>query len=1052
MIYIYEGILSSGATLVQLGEEQFGQEGINFGFTLDGTKDSCKFEVYSYRKASVKPFSVVCHHETSSWWVVSKDKVERFTNEQGWIYKHSLQCVGAIELLNARDLTNCAFNQGKYTIQEYVERLFELSNFEFKSPVIIHNNNLDIHQLVDYIKTFENYTLLSALREFFDGYNCSLRLEFRRNLAYNQITGVNLVITPKTGDMSLQVLDIDNDFNNVQEQRNMDKNSYGTIVVSNVDNAVSSMTKVYPNVGGTKISGNEYNITPENALIRLPSNAFWVESVFACATIRLCVSYHSYGTGGVDVWSKAYDTTDLFNVANDIIPQLRKSKETILSQGYSSFDGDDFDSKLEEMATKLYNGGTIEFRQGCRYNPQDTSWTYKDNTYVVKTLILKMHTTLPADIPAFIRGQVVLCDDDTGKATHNPSSCIRWKRGSDEITGLNWISYDGFTKTAGDSQLGWTGGSVYIPLNQTLNGETRCILYEWDYSSGAYDKAVLEIECEDVSGVIYGNVSDVYTCIFANNFAHTGISVRPFLFKVKYIPMTDLKVKLDNNEENNHTHLYNQNGKLTDVLAFSKLINSYKSEIETENIVKYSTSYELFTLGTTTFRSISCPKLGQIVLDSDNEQYIINSVSYNLYQNEPNQYVDDGTTYTQYYVECEYNLSKNVATKSLMVNPNTNIRDYGIPQKYNTRRTHLYRDFWELAHEQENYDLPYQLLSNVLNVGVIPQTYNEHTAIMEIVYSNNINGSNKWYYQLESTTYMLKKAIYECVEFKDNNIIGYDVQNMWSNFDVSKLTHGWYDLHATPISYVDDNGEFKDITICMCNKEQVQSVYDKYKDTNSITTDLPIQNMMIFIPQEIYDYAKLSWTYTYDYKILYEDYNKDALEVPVFEYCCQLDDTNDVIIGENVLTNLESDKCYLYSYKLVAKGVVNNNNWSALDEELISIDIDGTSGESALFMDNACKMELDTNEIRISLHTNIEFEKPSQNITYGSKVSMSSISDYDIVIIRHCVSDYSDTYQDDLQVDYQRNKQDLMFVIRHTENASVENDIMTICLNHWKLD
>ena len=38
----------------------------------------------------------------------------------------------------------------------------------------------------------------------------------------------------------------------------------------------------------------------------------------------------------------------------------------------------------------------------------------------------------------------------------------------------------------------------------------------------------------------------------------------------------------------------------------------------------------------------------------------------------------------------------NNTVKSLMVNPNTNIRDYGIPQSFNVKRKQLYRDYYEL--------------------------------------------------------------------------------------------------------------------------------------------------------------------------------------------------------------------------------------------------------------------------------------------------------------------------------------------------------------------
>ena len=1155
MIYIYEGILSSGATMTQLGEEQFGQEGINFGFTLDGTKDSCKFEVLSFRRESVKPFSVVCHHETSSWWIIQKDKVERYTNEQGWIYKHSLQCIGAIELLNARDLTNCGFNQGKYTLQDFILRLFSLSNFEFRTPTLVTNGNIDLTQKVDYIKTFENYTLLSALREMLDGYNQCVKLNFTRNLTYNQITGCELVITPKTGDISLDVLDIDTDFNNTQELRNMDKNSYGTIVVSNVDNAVSSATKLYPNVGGAKISANEYDVTPENGIVRLPSNIFMLKKIEMCMPVKLVLDYYNTLTNEWVTW-KYNDITPItngYNVANGTKTLILEAKEWAIANT-SGFDEDDFDSKTTEIETKLYNGATIEFKQGCVYNPSDNSWGYKDNSYTIKELHL-WHNDV-----AYYYGQVVLDDEETASGTHNPWNVIKWKRGSDEISGFGWLSYDRYNNNSRPNN----GGACFIPAKETINGQNECILYEWNgtISGISTDKLRIKIYYTEHNAWKNGTAQASENCLMLTQFAKSSVKNVP-LFKIKYIPMTDLKVKLDNNEDNKHTHLYNQNGKLTDTLAFSKLINSYKTEIESENIVKYYTGCELFGLGTSTFRTIESPKLGQIVLDSDNEQYIINSVSYNLYQNEPNTYKENDTTYTQYLVECEYSLSKNVATKSLMVNPNTNIRDYGIPQKYNIRRTHIMRDFWELDHsDSPHLSTPHLTIDKILNIGYLPKTYNQHTAIMQIAYTHEINGSDKYYYQLESTTYILKKAIFEVVEFKDNNIIGYDVQNVYSGFDIQKLLVGFYNLHATPISYVDENGEFKGITIYMCNTEQMENIYYDYKEwlsyqDPSVTTDLPIQDMMIFIPYEIFNIAG---AYK-DYQMIYYDetddidnYYKDALEVPVFEYAYQIDDTNDVIIGENILENSEQDFVYLYSYTLTTKGVANNNNWSALD--IPSVSFEFLINDYIAKVENGVAMEYNQNKLDIKLYTYNYFNITDNDNHNVGQIDFDEleIENYDLVIVRHTIQkvehalettektintskiigsqfaydyeeskyiaqvyvdlndiDIGDEYVDtstmqvissrissysgsfpagsycsvmyessnrrfsiivycnsmpsssdfcyvefvfsyESRFTFQNTRNDLMFVIRHTENANIEDDTLSLSLNSYRLD
>ena len=1009
MIYIYEGILTNGSQLVALGEEQFGQEGINFGFTLDGTKDSLKVDVFSYRKESVKPFSVVCHDETSSWWIVSKDKVERYPNESGWLYKHSLQLVGAIELLNARDLTNCGFNQNTYTIEDFVLRLFQLSNFEFKTPTLTTNNNIDLEQNIDYVKTFENYTLLSALRELFDGYNCCVKLNFTRNTTYQQITGCELVITPKTGDISLQVLNIDNDFNDVHEQRNMDKNSYGTCVVSNIDNAVSSATKVYPNIGGAKLSSNYYEITPDNAIIKLPSNAFYVDSVQMCCGISIKIQTYD-GVLGWQDWEYADSPviTRFYNVSNDLNAMLDEAKANILAHynGYNDFDENDFEQHRQEMLTKSFNGGTIEFKQGVIYNPQNNSYNYKDNSYQIKEVWLQHIPATGVIIPVYYVGQVVLMDEESANGTHNPWNCIKWKRGSDEISGFGWISYDKYSSTGNESTIGFNGGGCYIPADQTINGESECSLYEWEHVTAVTSKARICINYFGYTANISQSQLVTKQCLYASNFTKSGIQNSIMaLFRVKYIPMTDLKVKLDNNQENNHTHLYNQNGKLTDMVAFSKLINSYKSEIESENIVKYDCGYCEFGVGVDTFRSLSLPKLGQIVLDTNNEQYIINSVSCNLYMNEPCEYASGEDRFAQYYVECEYNLSKYVSTKSLMVNPNTNIRDYGIPQKNNVKRTQLVRDFYEFTHEQENFDLPTLYLSKVLNIDFYPKQYAQHTGVIEITYANAVNGSTKWYYQLEATTYMLKKAIYECIEFKDNNIIGYDSQNIYSGFDITKVLTGLYNLRNTPISYTDENGKFKDIKITMCNSEQMEKVYDDYKEAYSITTDLPLQNLMLFIPSAIYSYASSTSAGSHDYMLNFQNYNKDALEIPVFEYCCQLDDTQDIIVGENILESSETDYIYLYSYTLVQKGVANNNNWSGLNIQQVSL---GTQlGHYIVSLDNAVEMTYyGQSAIEMAFYGNMYQNIDTEELHKTGRQTLTELGleNYDIVIARHTIT------------------------------------------------
>ena len=178
-------------TKTELGEIQ---SQFNMSFVIDGTKDSCQVNVWSFVGNEIEPYTIIYHTKTDSWWIVSHDKVERYQNDSGFNYMHTLQLMGAIELLNARDLTDIGFYQNNYTIQTFINRLFNRSNYELSPVTTISNNVLALSENVDYIKTYENYTLLSALKDFLGGYNVTPKLSFNVNSSTNKITGTEPIL------------------------------------------------------------------------------------------------------------------------------------------------------------------------------------------------------------------------------------------------------------------------------------------------------------------------------------------------------------------------------------------------------------------------------------------------------------------------------------------------------------------------------------------------------------------------------------------------------------------------------------------------------------------------------------------------------------------------------------------------------------------------------------------------------------------------------------------------------------------------------------------
>ena len=1133
-VYYYD---ETNKYFVEFGEIQ---KGFNDSFVIDGTKDSTKIIVWSYYEKKINPFTLVWHKNTNTFWSLSKDNVSRELNENGFVYIHTLQLNGAIDILNARDLTDCGFTDKRYTIKQFIERFFSLAPYTFpvRSDEVnidfgTDNKNLNPDSIVDYMKSFENYTLLSALREFLDGYNCLAKLDFT---TYEQngtfkIDDIKLKIIPKTGLLDEEVRTLDY-FNETKANSSIGKDSYGTTVVSNAENVISTLTKTFPTVGSVKPTGVEAFVTPDNAIIRLPSNAYYVNWLKMFYTINLEI--HIEATGGdyqsANLTIPYVNGNEKYNndVFNTILNQWVSNSGTVSErlrrlEIYNDLmaQKDNF-FKIEKLASSLtiYNCN--------RWNPYDKNWvapTDNPDFYFVN-----WHKASISNSPYSYDKPLVLCPKEVQESLPEEEKTyfsFVWERGKNTISNLKCIS-----------PVNPTTDVAYF----TSYASTDLRDSTYDNEHVFYEKRFVLQQAPLIEDVVQVNLSqpDMYNSARVNNVS----------FVVNYVPMNNLKIKYDNSGVGHDIQLYNQNGKLTDSNALSKLILSYSKEIESENITRYKN-----------FVSFSdVPKVGSLFtreVDGQTITYVLNSVSLDFTQNE-----------NGYYIEGEFTLSQNIAVKSLLTNPNSNIRDYGIPQNNNVVRKQLYRDFYELTHEQESTSIfTYMPLNKVLNVSNYPTQYNEHIAVIKLLYKsayggdpeNDIPSQNTWYYQLDTTTYMLKKSIYEVVDFKDNNIIGYGVLNVSSAFDVRKLLTGLGEMANTPISYVDDNGEFGAIQIAMCNADQLQGIYEHYIEVNGVSTSLSLYNSGAFIDEEIFngkdassvepviessnyfefaihnpdseliksiditeqledvsftgqiyqlriqkvemtidgdevplrlwgayitfdgdkyyinftlDYENYSGSldgdvYVYvnvywdkdsfkgaieenDFVIEEEAYKKDAIEVPVFEYSCQVDDSKDVVIGENIFDSSTDTEAYFYTYVLLDKNIYNENNAFNQRGKVEVGEEDGVILWASA--EHCASMECKENTLEIEFYDYMEYED-MENMLYGSKETITNLfKTKDIAIFRHKLKTHMDTYYDeDDEKTYAFTEDDLMFIIRNTNDMEVNNDKIILKINHYKI-
>lgn len=930
----------------ELGEIQ---TDFNTSFTIDGTKDSTKLVVRSFNGKEVEPCTILKHQKTNTWWCVKKDDVRRYANESGFIYVHTIQCNGAKELFNSRDLTDSGYNQRRYTISQFLNRLIKLSNFDFPNISFIFGNNLNQNSFVDYVKTFENYSLLSAMREFLDGYNCDFKLTFDQ-YANGRLYHAYITIIPKTGNVDLPILDED-EFKDVREIKKIDKNNFGTTVVSNAENVISSVEKVYPSQGSIRLSSTEYTITNENAVLRLPSNVYkmnWVK-MFTNGYLTITkggsndqyVSVIPNNSSSIDNFIstlKAYVNSNYGSEATSIKNQIDNQINTII------------DNLKKACCVTLYDGNTL--------NPVSGAIVKGENVPYIPTFL-----TNNGDVER----KLIITDKNQRNCLPHKEEGIYWERGSDLIQGF-------------DILRGNRGAEINLQNISTSNDLQGTNVLTISSSQGNLSVGLRA----------FAVVDDIPI--------YLRFTTRLASFVINYIPMSDIKIKIDNQRSTKDIQLYNQNGRLVDSVALSKLLNSYSREISSDKITKYGTYYNFDDI----------PKAGQMV-NINNELYVINNVSIDFFANENDSY----------YMPCEFNLCKYVSTKSLMVNPNTNIRDYGIPQNFNVKRKQLYRDYLEFEYTLDpnadgtfySNDIPFNIKCPVNLLGVKQESGYEpksHKVVIRCEYQNQVDNSYYWYYQLETTIYRLDKLHIELLDFKDNNIIGYDSQNTNSNFEISRIMTGLLDTINTPISYVDENGEVKGIDLRFANNEQIANVWNSYKIEQGYGSDTnyDLTNFSCIVPSDIY--TKLA--NNCDIEIVENDYEKDATEVPVFEYVFQVGDSDSVLIGDKILNNIIKPEdeglgfIWLYAYVEKDAGTLNQINASKYMEEIYDTGSIGYLDNATLTIEYpyATPSDPQYNAIDFMLFEDVMFSVINYNgLTYQNVRVPSDTKDYAIYRVKY---------------------------------------------------
>jgi hypothetical protein len=652
------------------------------------------------------------------------------------------------------------------------------------------------------------------------------------------------------------------DFNREEEEIKSDLENYGTRVVSNVQNCVSSSEMRFPVIGGIRLTSNTEKVstdTVDTAVLRLPNNAYKVNILYGYywCIFDLFLEF----TGGYQA-SKSITLSKLFTAdmtysnfkiaidneidnSNDIPAGAKIAIKDKIASSLYAFYQDIISSKIGEFT--LENGG--------EYYPLDK--TTNDKCVIFVADITPSHGTRP-----YLALNDKLHADTCSKHSF---STIYWEQGSNQIKNFRFLT------------------SVYkFPESLSSDRITD------DFGSVSYN---------------LGNVS--ITARFAvhdNN--DKGLTIESTKYAVNYIPMSDIKIKVDNDLNENDTSLFNQNGKLIDSSAISKLINSHSVAISSNEINRYGTYYDFFNI----------PKVGKIVLDSEDE-YIINNVSIDFSENDNNHY----------RMDCQFTMTKKIACKSTMISANTNIRDYDCPQNNNVARKQTYRDYIEFSEVAGNQviETPYlDISSNFIFTTSQKGNIDNHTCIFKV----NMNKYGTFYYKLSCVKYNLKKQYIEVCDFLDNNIIGYEANKPFYLLTPETLFNYRNLMVNTPISYVDEFGEFISIELRFVDKNQLFKAYNIISQEGEFASSYI--NSYVSVPQVIWEYINADSS-RYDIAIDEPNYKKDGLEVPFFEYVCQIGDNENIIVGEDLLKGEEvtSGYSFVYGYAITDEVKISQENY-----------------------------------------------------------------------------------------------------------------------------
>lgn len=552
----------------ELGNEEIEN---NKCFTIDGSGDSYKVNVYCNVELALKPNTIVLSRDeelNDYWWVVQEDKSTLIDNG---LYLHELQLVGAIEWFKFKFCYTGTFYYHRYSYYEVMQKLlyslwnpkffvFNLSNFtsEFGSA----KNNQKF--------TFKGYTIRSALSEIEKALNVDFKLKF------------------------------------VTSKLSIEETLIGTTGNQSFDPTPDGTGAYYPGNISTTISPNYSKVVIKSVS---PSTASATISSYDSLTGAISISLKSARPNeSVQVnlictpEENVSDDKDNIYISEAYFDFIHKNPSTNISYPINSLDEK---YQISQFPNKSYASRVI----GRVSNVTSSTYmTYPTNGY--------MNLVSENSVEVDIKNACLILPFNIDRI-----NLILFKMPDNSILGkINALSE---SADKNDKYILFKNYDNTITYKLMLKEK-----FYYDNMDNEEEKA-LTLWYEKGKNVIHNfykflSLGDLYYDVLGDNGkpiyqVPKGISSK--MFRVYYYPFIDEMLITNNNDITNDDVIYNQTCQNTDSVLAKEFINGYSESISIGTLTrcKYHN------------KESECFKCGDVFV-KDNERYVVSSVSIDKYK------------------------------------------------------------------------------------------------------------------------------------------------------------------------------------------------------------------------------------------------------------------------------------------------------------------------------------------------------------------------------------------------------------------------------------